>query len=366
MSDLEPLAPAEGVEMWLGRQASERSDATIQSYGYRLDQFTEWCESEGVENLNELGPRDVYRYDTDRRSRELSRSTLNNQLGTLRLFLSFCEDLNAVSEEVVAAVDVPPMSKDHRVNEEKLAEDRAREILSRLDTYRFASREHALLALAWDTGCRLGSLRALDVTDVFLVDEDLGRLRHYPEVDESTFEQIREEVTPPFVYFRHRDRTPLKNGRDGQRPVALREDAARVLGRFLKVNRVKTTDDADRPPVFSTEKGEGRMSKGAVRRVFNIVTQPCRLGGECPHGREVATCEAREHGLEQRCPSARSPHPVRTGSITWHRDRGWPPDALAERVNATPEVIREHYDHPQLLRRMESRRHFLEEGESGE
>jgi site-specific recombinase XerD len=358
-SELEPLAPDEAVEMWLTRQSSEKADETVQSYGYRIKHFVRWCDEEGFENLNELTPRDVYHYDTARREQNLSRSTLNNQLGTLRQFLAFCVDLNAVTENVAAAVDVPSMEKGHRVNEEKLAEVRAWEILDKLDTYRYASREHALLAVAWDTGCRLGGLRALDVGDVYLADEDLDRLRHYPEMDETTYKQVREEVSPPFVYFRHRERTPLKNGVDGQRPVSLRDEPARVLRGYLRVNRVTVTDDADRAPVFSTEKGNGRMSKGAMRRVFNMVTQPCRFGEECPHGRDVETCEAREHGYEARCPSARSPHPVRTGSITWHRDEGWPPDVLSERVNATPEVIREHYDHPQLLRRMESRRHYL-------
>lgn len=75
--------------------------------------------------------------------------------------------------------------------------------------------------------------------------------------------------------------------------------------------------------------------------------------------RDPDECEAREHGHEARCPSARSPHRIRTGAITHHRDCGWPPEVLAEKVNATPETIREHCDHPELLRRMESRRNYL-------
>jgi site-specific recombinase XerD len=347
--------------MWLGRIESEKAEATVRSYSYRIKHFREWCDEEGFDNLNDLGPRDVYDFDSARRAEGLSLSTLNNQLGTLRHFLGFCRDLNAVTADVVAAVDVPSMTKAHRVNEERLATERAEEALDKLDRFRYASRDHAMLTVAWDTGCRLGALRALDTEDVYLTDDDLDRLRNYPEVDETTYRTIRDEVTPPFVYFRHRENTPLKNGIEGQRPVTLREKPADVLRAYLNVNRIDSLDDDGRSPVFTTEKGEGRLSKAAIRRVTNIITQPCRLGGECPHDRDPEDCEAREHGLEQRCPSSRSPHRVRTGSITWHRDQGWPPDVLAERVNATPEVIRDHYDHPQLLQRMQSRRSFFEE-----
>lgn len=61
MSDeLQPLAPREAMEMWLDRQRSEKSEATVQSYYYRIKQFVEWCERQGIENLNTLSGRSVY------------------------------------------------------------------------------------------------------------------------------------------------------------------------------------------------------------------------------------------------------------------------------------------------------------------
>ncbi|WP_049967700.1 tyrosine-type recombinase/integrase [Haloferax prahovense] len=361
MSDLEPLSPDDAMEMWLTRQRSEKADQTVQSYYYRVNQFIEWCDENDVKNLNALTTRDIFKFDTELRERDLSQSTLKNRFGTLKLFLSFCEDLNAVEEGLVKAIEIPSLLKDERVNKEKLASGRAERILDNLAKYRFASREHAMFALAWHTTVRVGALRALDVGDCYLNDDDLDRLRHYPEVGEEEFEEIVETVDTPFVYFRHREQTPLKNKFEGQRPVAISDEVAEVLDAFIRVNRVPVTDDDDRAPLFSTEKGENRMSRGAIRRVFNIITQPCRFDEPCPHGRDVQTCEAREHGLEQRCPSARSPHRVRTGAITHHRDEGWPPEVLSERANATPEVIRQHYDHPDLLKRMQSRRAFLGE-----
>ena len=166
------------MEMWLDRQRSERAEETVQSYYYRIKQFVEWCERQGFENLNDLTTRDIYEFDSESRADDLSQPTLNNRFGTLKRFLAFCADFNAVEKGVVEAVEIPSVVKEHRVNEEKLASTRAEEILDRLDTYRYGSREHALLALAWHTTARLGALRSLDVGDCFLEEDDLGRFGH--------------------------------------------------------------------------------------------------------------------------------------------------------------------------------------------
>ncbi len=343
--------------MWIDGQRAEKSDETVQSYFYRVRKFIEWLEKENINNLNDLSGRDVFRYNSSRKADGLSKSALNNQLGTIKLFLEFCADVEAVPPELPAKVDVPTLSKAERANEEKLSAQRASTILGNLRRYEFASRDHTLFALAWHTGARLGALRSLDLRDCYLVDDDLERLAHQDDLDPEDLEAV--EI--PFVYFRHRPDTdtPLKNQREGERPVGLSNEVGELLQEYIEVSRPEVEDEFGRKPLFSSRKGSGRMSKGAIRSRFNIITQPCRYG-LCPHDRDPDECEAREHGYESRCPSARSPHRVRTGSITHHRDEGWPPEVLSERVNATPEVIRTHYDQPDLLKRMESRRNYLE------
>ena len=126
--DLQPLAPSEALEMWLDRQRSEKADASIQSYRYRINQFTEWCAENGTLNLNSLDGRDLFRFDSYRRRQDLSPSTLNNQLGTLRQFLAFCEDIEAVEAGLSAKLDVPELSKAERANTEKLTSTRAETI----------------------------------------------------------------------------------------------------------------------------------------------------------------------------------------------------------------------------------------------
>jgi len=355
--DLTELGPRQALSMWVDRQKAEKSEETVQSYFYRVRQFVDWLEDDGIQNLNELSGRDVFRYDSSRRSEGLSKSALNNQLGTIKLFLEFCVDVEAVPPELPAKVDVPTLSKAERANEEKLSAKRAENILKSLERYDFASRDHALFALAWHTAMRLGALRSLDLRDCYLEEDDLDRLGHEGDVDEEDFD----ELEAPFVYVRHRPQldTPLKNQGDGERPVALSDEIGELLREYIEVSRPKVEDDHGRKPLFSSRKGSGRMSKGAIRSRFNIVTQPCRYG-TCPHDRDQDTCEALEHGYESRCPSSRSPHRIRTGAITNHRNEDWPPEVLAERVNATPEVIRTHYDEPDLLKRMESRRSYME------
>jgi hypothetical protein len=86
-----------------------------------------------------------------------------------------------------------------------------------------------------------------------------------------------------------------------------------------------------------------------------LATLPC-LHSPCPHGRERPTCEFTTHAHASKCPSSRSPHKIRTGSITWQLDLGIPPEVVANRVNASLETIEQHYDVADPRERMEKRR----------
>lgn len=56
---LEPLAPAEAMQRYLDERRHELADATIQSHRYRLKQFVQWCEQDGIDNLTEFSGRDI-------------------------------------------------------------------------------------------------------------------------------------------------------------------------------------------------------------------------------------------------------------------------------------------------------------------
>jgi hypothetical protein len=84
-------------------------------------------------------------------------------------------------------------------------------------------------------------------------------------------------------------------------------------------------------------------------------TLPC-LHSPCPHGNDPETCDYVDYSKASKCPSSRSPHQVRTGSITWQLNRGVPIEVVAERVNTSVRTLKRHYDQPTKREELEERR----------
>jgi len=365
--ELESTAPREAFQMWL-QANSEKAEETQQSYQYRVETLLRYLDREGIDDLAELTTRDIKEFEIDRRGDpDVGKQARSNQFGTIRQFLAFAEDMNAVRAEVVDALDVPALTKDDKVNTEKLVAERAESILDDLDQFQYASREHVLFVLLWRTTARIGTIRSLDVDDVYLDGDDLERIRDELEAEfpTSVVEEILGDVELPFLWPQHRPETgtPLKNGEGGERVINVAEWVGDVLASYLRVNRPDVEDDDGREPLLATRKGDGRLSKSAMRNWIYILTQPCEFGGPCPHDRDPEECEAREHGKGSKCPSARSPHKLRTGAITNHRDRGWPISELSDKANTSEELIAGVYDQPEQLVRASHRRSLLKKME---
>lgn len=290
MSDLVDLDPREAIEMYLNARASECREATLESHRYRLTPFASFCETKGIESLADLTGRDLHAFKAMRQS-EVAPQTLQSAMSTLRQYMRFAERVDAVPAGFSEKVHVPSVEQTSR--ETRIERDRAEDILDYLGTYEYASRRHALFALVWHTGMRIGGVRAINLDDLELDDDEL-----------------------PHVKIRHRPEqgTNLKNGDGGNRDVGLKPWCVAVLRDYIEVNREPV--DGEPRPLFTTR--DGRISEGYVRREFYNVTE--RNGEKTP------------------------PHDVRRGSISDHLARGWPLDDVAERVNATPRVLRKHYD----------------------
>jgi hypothetical protein len=54
--------------MYKNDRECELSDATLQSHGYRLDQFLTWCDIEDVNDLNHITGRDLHRFKMYRKA----------------------------------------------------------------------------------------------------------------------------------------------------------------------------------------------------------------------------------------------------------------------------------------------------------
>jgi integrase len=365
--ELESTPPDKAFELWM-QTLQDNADSTLQSYRYRVRPFLQWLDKEGIDDLNDVSTRHIKEFQAERRGNR-SKQTLNNQWGTLKQFLRYCYELRAVSEEVVKAVDVPDLSKEDRVNTEKLIADRAQDILQKLDRYEYATREHVLFTLLWRTTLRIGAIHSLDLRDLYLDEQDRERLRDEllsegfaPHVVES----ILEDVQLPLIYPQHRpeSETPLKNQQDGERVINIADWVAEIIQDYIDVNRYDVEDDDGRLPLITSRKGDGRLSKSAMRNWVYIMTQPCEFGEPCPHDRDPEECDAREHGYGSLCPSSRAPHRIRTGAITHHRDQGWSISDIADKANTSEDLIEGVYDQPENLIRGAHRRDNLDKLDS--
>ena len=313
------LSPEDARERFLAKRETDATDRTIRSYRNRLDTFVEWCESEDIEHVGDLTPFHIDEFDLSIRQRDYAPTTIKGHLATLKVYLDYLASIGAVDDPVAEAVDVPTLSRGEESSDTRLAPEDALAAIQafRNDPAMYATPKHALLEVAWHTGARMGGLRALDLDD------------YHPEEG--------------YVEFRHRESTgtPLKNKEDGERLVGIPDAVCDVVDTYIARERYDKRDEFGRDPLFSAR--QARPSFTTIRAWAYLASQPC-LWRSCPHDEDPAMCEYRNRGEASRCPSSRSPHQIRTGSVTWQLNRGLDVETVAARVNAAPGTIRRFYD----------------------
>lgn len=339
MSDqLEPLTPAEGKQMYLDERRHELADATIQSHRYRLKQFVLWCDDEEIENLNELSGRDIHRFRVKRREEDgLATPSMKGQLATLRMLLRFCASIDAVIAGLDEQIILPTTTADD-AREELLTTEQAKQVLSYLTQYEYATLGHALIELLWHTGIRIGAAVGLDIDD-YDPGEQYLELVHRPERG-----------------------TALKNGVESERYVALSASVCEVLDDWLETNHPSVVDDYDRHPLLATH--SNRLSRNHGRTIAYQYTRPCVYSSECPHDREQDTCEAAATRKPYACPSSLSPHPVRRGAITHHLQSDTPERVVSDRMDVGLDTLDRHYDQRSEQEKLRQRRQYIPDTDS--
>ncbi|QRV15995.1 tyrosine-type recombinase/integrase [Haloterrigena salifodinae] len=338
---LQPLSPEEALDLHLNRMGEDHTESTVRSHKSRLQYFIQWCGQEDIDNLNDLSGRDILRYRNWRKKQngkfegDIARSTLKTALDTLRVYLKTAAKADGVHPKLPHQIDPPTLSKDENSRDVMLEHERATTILDHLRKYEYASFDHLVLELLYHTGMRRGSALALDIDDYDRRDQFL-MLNHRPETD-----------------------TALKNGKDGERPVALSTDMCRVLDDWIEDKRPDVTDEHGREPILATQ--HGRAHKTTLQTAIYSVTRPCTYTGECPHGEDIETCDAaiRKNDASQ-CPSSVSTHAVRRGALTHWLDSDWTVEDVSGRADVSPQVLDEHYDRRSDIRKMEQRRKNLD------
>jgi site-specific recombinase XerD len=308
----------EAIEAYLEERKSELSDSSIQNHRYQLKQFRLWIRgADGVDSLDDIDPIGVSRFRRYRAS-DLNSNTMYNQLSSLRLFLRFCSRMRWVDESLPESVVLPTRSGASR--DSRIDIDRLEGLLDELETYRYASRAHVILTILSSTGCRIGTLRGLDVSDIHLSEQWVD-IVHRPDTG-----------------------TPLKNAASSEREMSLHGWVCDVLRSWIDDRRPECVSSDGRKCLVSTP--QGRVSRSSIRRTIYRVTA-------CGSATSGCGCDA---DRPSKCPDSVSPHDIRRSAISAWLNDGVGIEYVSGRVDSSPSTIESHYDAAGPSERRERRR----------
>ncbi|WP_224333502.1 tyrosine-type recombinase/integrase [Haloprofundus halobius] len=331
---LEPIEPHRAAELYLGQRETEVARSTLQAHRSRLRYFCRWCDQEGIDNMNDLTGRKLHEFRLWRRDDgDLNPVSEKTQMQTIRVFIRWCESIEAVENDLSTKVQSPSLATADDARDVMLTAERATKVLAYLEKYQYASIEHVTLALLWHTMMRRGSVRALDLDD-YHSDEQYVEVVHRPETE-----------------------TPLKNKERGERLVALSEQLCDLLDDWIERQRPNVEDEYEREPLLAT--ANGRIGASTIAKYVYRTTRPCVYTGKCPHDRDVETCDGASDELPSKCPTSVSPHAIRRGSITHSLEEGTPDKVISDRANVSQEILDKHYDRRDERTKMEQRRAYI-------
>lgn len=332
MTNLESLRPEKAVEMYLTSREDEVTKKSLQNIKSDLKVFKQWCTERRIDNINEVDGRKLIDFRTWR-NEQVKLITLKHNLWTIKKFVRFCEQVDAVCEGTSEKVVIPETTDADEVNDSFIQADDAEDILEYLGQFEYASLRHAVFLTLWHTGVRSSSLLALDLKD-FHPEENKLCIRHRPTTG-----------------------TVLKNKERGERNVFIKDKLVAVIEDFISENRADVLDEHGRRPLFATR--NTRISRTTVQRVIYTATRPCHIGKECPHEEDPNTCEANSYNLACKCPSSLSPHPLRKGAITYLLNKETPKDVISDRMDVSREILDKHYNKQSMNEQMDTRRKYL-------
>jgi len=324
------LSPQKAASRFIAKRQNKNTDKTVRSYRNRLNGFVTWAAQEGIESMRELDGWLLDEYERYLEERGDAPSTVKGKLSALKELLKYCVSIEVVDDDLPDKLTLPRLSKDDQTSDDMLEADDARKLL---EFYRESIRhkgtsQHVTLELIWHVGGRIGCFRSLDLGD-WDAEERVLKFRHRPP------------------------ETRLKDGEEHERNVAVAEPVADAIELWIARERPQKRDNAGRKPLLSTT--HGRASGSTIQCWAYQATQPCLYMG-CPHNRRRSSCEYTQRQHSSKCPSSRSPHAIRTGSITWQLNNGLSYVKVAKRVASSPETIRRYYDKPDYSEELERRR----------
>ncbi len=283
---LEPIEPDTAVELYLTERESELAKQTLRTHRGRLKPFLEWCEDNDIDNLNDLTGRDTRRYKIWK-SESIKNVTLKSYMDTLRVFLRWAVDIDAVHPDLPDKVQSPSLRKGENEKTTHIDSETAQDILSYLRKFEYATLSHVVWEILWHTGMRRGAARSLDISDYHSEDQYLD-VCHRPETD-----------------------TPLKNRYEGERPVSISEAVATVIEDWIESQRPDVTDDYGRAPFLATD--FGRIHGQTIQKYIYMWSRPVQPDKTAHTGETLRIVTPRSIGTLLTCVRHPSPRTMCVG-----------------------------------------------------
>lgn len=309
-----------------------RGNFSKKTYVRYRDTVNDFIQSQDVTDLMEVSPREVNRYNQLMQRRDYARTTRDGRLQTLESFFKWAESEwraprgeDKLSETIARKQDQLDVSGDEKSrsgdDDHRISTERAEKIVGHLAKHDYASRQMVEFLLVYHVGMRKSGLLSINCDDVKPRKGKI-QIRHRPEET-----GVR-----------------LKRGNKGERDVNIAGGVMDVVMDYIRENRTEPNDGSD----ALLTSWAGRVNGTTVYRDITGLTK-C---GECTDddGEPLTKQNASD------CPESIGCHDLRRVAITRMRDEGVSWDAISGRVNATVQVLKDHYDSPTYEQAAERRK----------
>jgi integrase len=298
-----------------------RGNFSKKTYTRYRDTVNDFIQSQDVSDLMEVTPREINRWNQLLQRRDYARTTRDGKLETLEVFFKWAETEwraprdDKISETIARKRNDLNVSGDEKSrsgdDNHRISSERAEEIIGHLAKHHYASRQMVEFLLIYHIGCRKSALLSINCSDVN-PRKGIIQIRNRPE--ESG---VR-----------------LKRGNKGERDVNISPDIMAVVTDYIEEHRSEPNDGSD----ALLTSWAGRIDDSTLYRDIAGLTK-C---GECSddEGEPLTKQNASD------CPESIGCHDLRRVAITRMRDEGISWDTISGRVNATVQMLKQHYDSP--------------------
>ncbi|WP_336325990.1 tyrosine-type recombinase/integrase [Halovenus sp. HT40] len=298
-----------------------RGNFSKKTYTRYRDTVNDFIQSQDARDLMEVTPREINRWNQLLQRRDYARTTRDGKLETLEVFFKWAETEwraprdDKISETIARKRNDLNVSGDEKSrsgdDNHRISSERAEEIIGHLAKHHYASRQMVEFLLIYHIGCRKSALLSINCSDV-KPRKSIIQIRNRPE--ESG---VR-----------------LKRGNKGERDVNISPDIMAVITDYIEEHRSEPNDGSD----ALLTSWAGRIDDSTLYRDIAGLTK-C---GECSdEGGEPLT---KQNASD--CPESIGCHDLRRVAITRMRDEGISWDTISGRVNATVQMLKQHYDSP--------------------